>query len=73
MFIMIAEYIEQQVEKIIRASFAQQPRQVTVNGSTYTNHTATLKVSVSGVWVYRFTQAQEAALTRHIAGERNLH
>jgi hypothetical protein len=43
--------------------------QVTVNGSTYTNHTATLKVSVSGVWVYRFTQAQEAALTRHIAGE----
>jgi hypothetical protein len=43
--------------------------QVTVNGSTYEKHTATLHVSLSGVWVYRFTQAQLAQLTQSIAGE----
>jgi hypothetical protein len=43
--------------------------QVTVNGSTYQNHTATLKGSVSGVWVYRFTKQELTRLTHHIAGE----
>ena len=43
--------------------------QVTVNAETYTNHTARLKVSLAGIWVYHFTQAQLTALTRHIAGE----
>ncbi len=43
--------------------------QVTVNGSTYANHTALLKVSLSGVWIYHFTQAQETALTQVVAGE----
>ncbi len=43
--------------------------QVTVNGSTYGEHTATLHVTLSGIWVYRFTQAQLTQLTRSIAGE----
>jgi hypothetical protein len=43
--------------------------QVTVNGSTYTTHTATLQVSLAGVWVYRFTQAQVQHVTQEIAGE----
>jgi len=43
--------------------------QVTVNGSTYASHTATLKVSLSGVWLYHFTQAQLTQLTHLIAGE----
>lgn len=43
--------------------------QVTVNGSTYEQRTATLHVSLSGVWVYRFTQGELTQLTRHIAGE----
>ncbi len=43
--------------------------QVTVNGSTYTNQTARLTVSLSGTWIYRFTQAHITQLTRHLAGE----
>jgi hypothetical protein len=43
--------------------------QVTVNGSTYANQTVTLKVSVSGVWVYHFPQAQVVHLIEEIAGE----
>lgn len=43
--------------------------QVTVNGSTSSTHTATLNVSLSGVWVYHFTQAQMHRLMREIAGE----
>jgi hypothetical protein len=43
--------------------------QVTVNGSTYANQTVTLKVSVSGIWVYRFTKAKLEQLTHQIAGE----
>ncbi len=43
--------------------------QVIVNGSTYTTHTATLHVSLSGVWVYRFTHAQMQHMTQEIAGE----
>lgn len=43
--------------------------QVSVNGSTYEKHTATLHVSLSGVWVYRFTQARLTQLTRSITGE----
>lgn len=55
---------------IILATYEQVgTTQVTVNGSTYANHTATLKVSLSGVWVYRFTKTQLAQLTHHIAGE----
>jgi len=44
--------------------------QVTVNGSTYNYHTTRLNVLVSGVWVYRFTQAQLNHLTQEIVGER---
>ncbi len=43
--------------------------QVTVNGSTYTNQTARLRVSLSGVWIYHFTQAHVTQLTRKLAGE----
>ena len=43
--------------------------QVIVNGSTYQQQTATLNVSLSGVWVYRFTQAQVQHVTQEIAGE----
>ena len=47
--------------------------QVTVNGSTYIHHTATLQVSLSGVWVYQFTQAQFTQWTHLIAGESQPH
>jgi hypothetical protein len=43
--------------------------QVTVNGSTYHNQTATLTVSVAGVWVYHFTEVTVQQLLHHIAGE----
>lgn len=43
--------------------------QVTVNGSTYANHSAMLNVSLSGVWVYRFTKEQLAVLTHQIVGK----
>ena len=43
--------------------------QVTVNGSTYADQTALLNVSLSGAWVYHFTQAQLAQFTHHIAGD----
>lgn len=39
------------------------------NGSTYTNQIASLNVSLSGIWVYRFTQAQFMQLTHQIAGK----
>jgi VCBS repeat-containing protein len=40
-----------------------------VNGSTYQQRMATLNVSLSGVWVYHFTQVQVQHLTQEIAGE----
>jgi hypothetical protein len=43
--------------------------QVTVNGSTYADQTALLNVSLSGAWVYHFTQAQLVQFAHHIAGE----
>jgi hypothetical protein len=43
--------------------------QVTVNGSTYQQHTATLKVSLSGVWVYHFSTEQLTHFKTLIAGK----
>jgi hypothetical protein len=43
--------------------------QVTVNGSTYTKTSAQLRVSLSGGWVYHFSQEELTHLTRLIAGE----
>jgi len=43
--------------------------QVTVNSATYEKQTAAVHVSLSGIWVYRFTQAQLTQLIRHLAGK----
>ena len=43
--------------------------QVTVNSSTYEKHSALLQVSLSGIWVYHFTQAELTRLAQNIAGE----
>jgi len=43
--------------------------QVTITGSTYHTQTATLSVSVAGVWIYHFTEVTVQQLLRHIAGE----
>ena len=43
--------------------------QVTVNGSTYQSRSAALRVTLQGIWVYHFTQAQLTQLTRSIAGK----
>jgi hypothetical protein len=45
------------------------PTQVTVNGSAYAHGTASLKVSLSGIWVYRFTQSELTPLKTLIAGK----
>lgn len=42
--------------------------QVTINGSTYSQQRAKLTVSLSGTWVYRFTQSQLTRFKRMIAG-----
>ena len=43
--------------------------QVTVNGSAYARFTAFLKVSLSGIWIYRFTQRELTRLKTLIAGK----
>jgi len=43
--------------------------QVTITGSMYTKTTAQLRVSVTGVWVYHFSQGKLTHLTGLIAGE----
>jgi hypothetical protein len=43
--------------------------QVTINGSTYTRQTARLNVTLSGLWVYRFSSQELTRLTHLIAGE----
>jgi hypothetical protein len=42
--------------------------QVTVNGSTYTKQSAQLKVSLSGVWLYNFSQRELTHIKHMIAG-----
>ncbi len=43
--------------------------EVKVNGSTYQSKSAALRVTLQGIWVYHFTQAQLTQLTRSIAGK----
>lgn len=43
--------------------------QVTVNGSTYQSKSVALQVTLQGIWMYHFTQAQLTRLTRSIAGK----